>query len=514
MDQPNNLDEDTKNETQGEDSTTQSIPVIAEESSSDNITTTEEDSEVTNDTQTSETAPTEVPSDAGNDPIDSSVIEQAEESVAQAAPQTSESELAEVQQEIASLAEVSNEVSQGNISADTEHPGASEAQNTETTTPVADYTDTTYDQSTADTTEGMSTEPVAIEPESAQASDGAVSEDAAVAATSEDENPNDPMNQIMAQEERSTVHATHTPADRTELPEQQSGDNSVDNVAEGVPSAKTNATTTNTGLISDVVTPSAVAAAIADGTAGTNAITGTPEVAPTGAAATGASAVRTQNTKKGLLIVVVTLVTLLFGGAAVAAYMLQPKQESADQTNQSSQQQVVSNSLTTDEVDVSVAIDSLKALCSGGTAVADADPYTGNGVHPIAVYLKGGDEKFAQEAVDFTDATWVPDSATPLTTQLVACVSRTAGSEKKLKTCPITDATTKVTSNVDFYSSTYSIDVYESATGKKVTTFTNTSTDVACPTTAVVDKIDPKVFATYDLTSLEASLKTYVTAKI
>jgi hypothetical protein len=69
-----------------------------------------------------------------------------------------------------------------------------------------------------------------------------------------------------------------------------------------------------------------------------------------------------------------------------------------------------------------------------------------------------------------------------------------------------------VTVDVDFYSTSYNVDVYEAKTGTKLGTYATASTaTTTCPTTAVYDKADPKIFADMDMTAFEAGLKEYVT---
>ena len=83
--------------------------------------------------------------------------------------------------------------------------------------------------------------------------------------------------------------------------------------------------------------------------------------------------------------------------------------------------------------------------------------------------------------------------------------------KKKIKTCPITDPTTKVTSNVDYYSASYTVDVYNAKTGAKLNSYESPSIVTDCPTTATYDKTNPKIVAKYDLVSVETLIKPDVT---
>jgi hypothetical protein len=287
-------------------------------------------------------------------------------------------------------------------------------------------------------------------------------------------------------------------------------------------------TPTTGGMINDVFVPSAVAAATAAGSSGANAITGTPE--PSTVESSQDAMLANQKAQmphkpkgKGLLIAVVVLVTLLLAGGAVAAYMM--SQDSKDDTsstalNSSPTDDIASNK--TDSASASstsrpgekveaVALDDYKAACAAGGLVTNAAAYAGASPHPIAMFEKGSDDKFALTLISFKDKTWSADPAKVTSAQLVGCIARKATSEVKLKSCPITDSTTKVTTNVDFYSTKYDVSVVEAKTGKAVSTFENSSSSTTCPTTAVYNKADPKIFAGFDLITLEASLKDPVT---
>lgn len=266
-------------------------------------------------------------------------------------------------------------------------------------------------------------------------------------------------------------------------------------------------------LINDVIVPSAVAAAVAGGTAGENAITGTPEAAGTGVVQPVVMAApHVKKSKKGLLILVVTLVVLLFGGAAVAVYMMQPKTKTTTPSTSatSTPAHAVTVTPAPGETATAKALDDYKVACGGGT-VTNATDYKGASPHPVVFFEKGSDSKYAMSVVAFKDKTWAADATKVTTGQLAVCVSEKVAAEKKLKACPITDATTKVTTNVDYYSTTYTVDVYNAKTGAKVNSYESPSVDTTCPTTAVYDKASPKIVAKYDLTSLETLIKPDVT---
>ena len=276
-------------------------------------------------------------------------------------------------------------------------------------------------------------------------------------------------------------------------------------------------------MINDVIVPSATASAVAMGTAGSNAITGTPETTTTEQAIISGNKPSTETkpkTKKTLLILVVIVVTLLFGGAAVAAYLTSNKDK--DSSTESSMVDTDTNKVAETQAPVvstpapgetvnAVALDDYKVACGTSGKVTNATAYAGTAIHPIVMFEKGSDGKYAQSVLDIKDKTGLADATKVTSGQLVGCISMKTGSEKKLKSCPITDTATKVVTNVDYYSTTYTVDVYEAKTGTKVTTFENVSVATDCPTTAVYDKVDPKIYAKYDLTTLEASLKPFVT---
>ncbi|MCA9347370.1 hypothetical protein KC930_02185 [Candidatus Saccharibacteria bacterium] len=272
----------------------------------------------------------------------------------------------------------------------------------------------------------------------------------------------------------------------------------------------------------EIVAPSAVAAAEAAGTAGSNAITGTPETAKTENAQVIQADVKPAkkpSSKRGLLVAIVVLVTLLLAGGAVAYYFLQPKDSNNTENNNSNSgntSNVLLDTNTTsspgDTVEAAT-LDDYKASCGGGK-VTNASAYAGDSPHKVVFFEQGSDSKYAMSLVEFADTTWAADSKDVTSGQVVVCVSRKAGSETKLKACPITDPETKVTVDVDYYSTTYDIAVYNAQTGESLGTFESASTDTVCPTTAVYDKADPMIFASYDLADVESLIKDIVTKKV
>jgi len=301
-----------------------------------------------------------------------------------------------------------------------------------------------------------------------------------------------------------------------------------------IPQEENSSTSDNGALINDVFMPTAVAAAAASGSSGANAITGTPEPSTIessqDAMLTNQKVQQAHKPKssKGKLVAVVVLVTLLLAGGSVAAYMFSQKSNDDTKQPQNTSEEVKDDEKIGDSDDVTntsltsrpgdkveaVALDDYKAACGTGGLVTNATAYAGVSPHKIAIFEKGSDDKFALSLISFKDKTWSADPANVTSGQLVGCIARKVASEVKLKSCPITDSTTKVTTNVDFYSTKYTVDVVEAKTGKKVTSFENSSTSTTCPTAAVYNKADPKIFAGFDLITLEASLKDSVTKTI
>jgi hypothetical protein len=277
-------------------------------------------------------------------------------------------------------------------------------------------------------------------------------------------------------------------------------------------------------MISDIIAPVATAAAVSGiaATDNNNIISGAPETPaePTVAAVAPAKPAAPKS-KKWLLILVVALVTLLFGGAAVAAYVLKPAAKTA--TPEAAKTAATDTAKTADpvvqstpapgEIVAAKALDDYKVACAAGM-VTNAKAYSGAGPHQLVMFEKGGDDKYAMSVPAYADKTWATDSAKPDSGQLVACIAMKPGTEKKLKTCPLTDATTKVTSNIDFYSVDYDVTTYEALTGKKVSSSTVSGLQQECPTTATYSKVDPKLYAGYLLANVESAIKEAVMATI
>jgi hypothetical protein len=333
----------------------------------------------------------------------------------------------------------------------------------------------------------------------------------------------------VGQEQISSEPMSEAPAPLAEEPSSNSDAVNMANVAllEREP-------TRNPGdLINDVIAPTAVAAAVAEGTSGENAITGTPEAASV-TSAQEAAAVTTkppkQKSSTGKLILIVIIVVLLFGGAAVAAYMIQSKK---DKDNKASMNKQTSSTKTDSKLNAisdlptatpvtttttpapgetvtAKALDDYKVACGGGM-VTNASDFKGAGPHPVVFFEKGSDNKYAMSIVAFKDKTWAADATKVSSGQLAVCVSEKIATEKKIKTCSITDPATKVTSNVDYFSASYAVDVYNAKTGSKINSYESPSIVTECPTTAIYDKANPKIVAKYDLVSVETLIKDVVT---
>ena len=275
-------------------------------------------------------------------------------------------------------------------------------------------------------------------------------------------------------------------------------------------------------MISDVIAPSAAVAAAIAGTAGENAITGTPETTPVevasalNQASNQASKPGTPKSKKWVIVLVVALVVLIFAGALVAAFLLKPASKSTSSVSTASKTLspvVPVKTAAPGETIAAKTLDDYKAACAAGT-ITNAKVYTGTAPHPVVLFEKGSDGKYALSQVAFTDKTWAAEASKIEAGQLVSCIAIKTSSDKKLKTCPITDATTKVTTNVDFYSTDYDISTYEAASGKLLEVKSVPSVGTECPTTAVVSKVDPRIYARYDLAGIETALKDLVTKTI
>jgi len=481
---------------------TQSIPVtVVSEATNDADVATEHSSE---------------PSSEGDVPN----LEQAEAMVDEASPMAVADELASVESELQAMA-----VETPEPSVDEGIPVGGESSGSDSDLPVFSAGTDPMEQIQAD--EQQSTEMLSVVPETSE------SDAVEAPVTEQSDSTGEPTNADSAES------VAVEPMSETVVEEPISQANPENSEAVGMANEAIleREPTRNPGeLISDVVTPTAVATAIAQGSSGENAITGTPEASSVLSSQnqpTLASAVPTQQkSKKGLLVAVVVLITLLFGGAAVAAYVMKPESKEAQSTSADSAKSDTEMSAMDKEkanktdgavpVQITSApgetiaaktLDDYKANCGGGM-VTNATDYKGVGPHPLVFFEKGSDDKYAMSVVALKDKTWGADATKVTSGQLAVCVSQKTASEKKLKACPITDPATKVTANIDFYSVTYTVDVYNAKTGAKVSTYDSPSVSTTCPTTATYSKTDPKIFAPYDLASVETLIKDVVTKTV
>jgi hypothetical protein len=580
MDQPNNSDE---NELQN----TSQDGVVPQDTGTDsatpvNVTVQTDDESTMNDAVLDGVPSSSEPVTA---PMETPSLEVAEEVVAEAMPQSTADELAAVASELESMAstgapvdqpvstesapsdsdgtdpmqQIMQEASESTVSEPYTEPQASsedsqQPESTESQEPAQSESAEATDQPSEEVSSGpdagsMETEneygegpaqtEVTDQPAETQSSEES-------SATTEESSMSDASSQVPPAEEPMSETPVEAPAEEPQTPlveESTAQEETVSmplsaepssSMGSAEPVAPAEETAAVASEVNDVVTPSIVAAAVAAGTSGDNAITGTPESSSVEATQESPkqSGIPKQKSNKLMIVAVVSLITLLFGGGAVAAYMMQPEktedsnssatvdesteetQEDRGQTAADTPADATTDTATPGEKVEAKTLDDYKAACSTGGMVTNATAYGGASPHPIVVFEKGSDDKFAQSLVSFKDTTWSAVASKVTGGQLVACIARKAGSEVKLKDCPITDSVTKVTADVAFHSSKYTVDVYEALTGKKVTSFENSSIATTCPTNAVYNKADPKIYAVFDQVALEASLKTVVTAAL
>lgn len=247
-----------------------------------------------------------------------------------------------------------------------------------------------------------------------------------------------------------------------------------------------------------------------------NVITGSPEAAPqqTGEAEIALEPPANSVSNKGLLIAIVIIVTILFGGAAVVAFLFQNRSNSSNQeSSQSSESTDDSESLVSSapaqQTSSNLTFASFSGVCTN-TPVADASAYEGTGPHPLLVFDKVGTQFQAQD-IAFTDAKWAPLINDPSSTRLVACVQAKLASEKKLKSCPVPVLNGTATTSVDLYSVSYTVDVYEAQTARKVAGIELPSETTDCPAQPSFDASNPKIYAKYSKASFESALSDVVT---
>lgn len=135
------------------------------------------------------------------------------------------------------------------------------------------------------------------------------------------------------------------------------------------------------------------------------------------------------------------------------------------------------------------------AVCGGG-AVSSAAEYGGSAPHPIAVFAPtpGKDPGPKTSAEDFRDNKfaeipgWDPDD--PTAVQLVACLNRD-GERKTSITCALESGQ----SEVPLYVAQFTATVHEAKTGKEIGETPVEAKTEECPSVALADDDQPKVYS-------------------
>lgn len=210
-----------------------------------------------------------------------------------------------------------------------------------------------------------------------------------------------------------------------------------------------------------------------------------------------------SKTKKAIIAFFVLL--LLLGGISLAdKFLLKSTKEKGS-----------SKSSTKVESKGPVTADNLgdyEASCEG-VKVTNAAAYAGLAPHPIVFMqqnqsVSGGYTEFIP--LFKNNRTAQADFENPTAVQLVGCL--TVKNTQKSKTCEMKQS--DVLTNVDYYSVTYELDIYEAKSNKKLGTKSVTGTADKCPFIASVSKEDPKILADPDDSQVESAVLEYITVNL
>lgn len=204
--------------------------------------------------------------------------------------------------------------------------------------------------------------------------------------------------------------------------------------------------------------------------------------------------------KKPLLFIgAIVLIAVLVAGA----FILKGGSKNPSGSSQTSQkgEEVVVDSLSDYEV-----------VCKGGTA-SNASDYTGVAPHPI-MFLRPSavfEDQYSQIILALKNKEAMSDYENPTAIQLVGCFS--VKDKQKTKTCQM-KVSGDTMSDVDYYSVTYELNIYEAKSNKKVGTKSVSGTADSCPFIASLNKDDPKILADPDDTSADAAVTEYIIANL
>ena len=208
----------------------------------------------------------------------------------------------------------------------------------------------------------------------------------------------------------------------------------------------------------------------------------------------------TLKSKKPLLFIgAIVLIAVLVAGM----FILKGGSKNPSGSSQTSQkgEEVVVDSLSDYEV-----------VCKGGTA-SNASDYTGVAPHPI-MFLRPSavfEDQYSQIILTLKNKEAMSDYENPTAIQLVGCFS--VKDKQKTKTCQM-KVSGDTMSDVDYYSVTYELNIYEAKTNKKVGTKSVSGTADSCPFIASLNKDDPKILADPDDASTDAAVTEYIIANL
>lgn len=143
------------------------------------------------------------------------------------------------------------------------------------------------------------------------------------------------------------------------------------------------------------------------------------------------------------------------------------------------------------------------ALCNRTTISNSA----GFGAKPHkAIFFQSSavsEDDYTQSVLSFADKTWEATTKDLASIQLVGCLKRT--NPVKAKQCSFTSSGKQV--NINYYSVTYQLSVFEAKTGKSRVSGTISGTADKCPSSVLYNPSDPKVFANPDSKAVEDAIK-------
>jgi hypothetical protein len=142
------------------------------------------------------------------------------------------------------------------------------------------------------------------------------------------------------------------------------------------------------------------------------------------------------------------------------------------------------------------SLNDLAAVCKS-TQVSNAPAYKPGSQSPVGLFIESSDDNYIVSDIVLENQTLVATDQNYAQVQTVGCLTRQSTSDTGIN-CTFEDSDTKKTRDLDLYTVTYDLSIYETKTNNKISSSQVQGSSTKCPLEATISKSDPKLYVAPD----------------